>query len=376
MLDELLAKLSQTNAGRMADGMLAPHQDTFARSAQRTRQSVMPEGGRREGWATKLPEQMVMDVLSLPRRAMQSAAQYSATGEYNPAPFADTALTAMTGGMPFAAKGAAGIFGGRLAATADKTALVKAEDMAAKGATREQIWNETGWFQGTDKKWRFEIDDSASTLKGENVRDLIQRRGNTVEDVFFHPDLHTAYPKLAKTEVDTGLLPGNAAASYSRAIDADDTARIMLNDYNKSDKRSSLLHELQHGVQGEEGFAIGGHSFSLIPGTPAWDIYKERLKAISTPLSHEVFSKAANYDGLAPMKDYKNYLKITKNPPQHVITAAQEYAAQSAYKRLAGEVEARNVQTRMNMTSDERRASPPWLGEDMNADRQILRFRE
>jgi hypothetical protein len=50
-----------------------------------------------------------------------------------------------------------GIFGGRMAKTADLNALARAERMAAENAPRESVWNETGWFQGPDQKWRFEI---------------------------------------------------------------------------------------------------------------------------------------------------------------------------------------------------------------------------
>lgn len=42
------------------------------------------------------------------------------------------------------------------------------------------------------------------------------------------------------------------------------------------------------------------------------------------------------------------------------------------YRRHAGEVEARNVQSRRNFTADERRAKPPWTTEDTPADQQIV----
>ena len=45
----------------------------------------------------------------------------------------------------------AGIFAGKGAKTADLAKLAKAEEMTATGLPREQIWNETGWFQGPDK---------------------------------------------------------------------------------------------------------------------------------------------------------------------------------------------------------------------------------
>ena len=43
------------------------------------------------------------------------------------------------------------------------------------------------------------------------------------------------------------------------------------------------------------------------------------------------------------------------------------------YKRLAGEAEARNVQTRKDMTMDQRRAKPPWKTLDVPEDELIFR---
>jgi len=43
------------------------------------------------------------------------------------------------------------------------------------------------------------------------------------------------------------------------------------------------------------------------------------------------------------------------------------------YRRLAGEVEARNVETRMDWTPEQRRDTPPWHTEDVPRDQQIVR---
>jgi hypothetical protein len=47
--------------------------------------------------------------------------------------------------------------------------------------------------------------------------------------------------------------------------------------------------------------------------------------------------------------------------------------ANDQYRALAGEVEARNVQTRMDMDAATRRATPPWATEDVPRDQQIVR---
>jgi hypothetical protein len=276
----------------------------------------------------------------------------------------------MGGGYPMAQPGAAGIFGGRLAKTADQAALSKAEEMAAKGSPREQIWNDTGWFQGVDGKWRFEIDDSASKFLGMPPRDSL----TTTDKVLSHQQLYDAYPATAKIEADTGpLAAGNA--SFNRPVDKDDAGRLRFSTLFKGDPRSVTLHEMQHGVQGAEGFASGANALFLKPGTPAWGIYQERLKAMKTPLDRATYSKVAGYgDDLASEAEYKKYLKIIKKPDRMSDRAAQDYAVQSAYKRTAGEVEARNVQTRMDMTPDQRRATPPWSTQDVDDAMQFVKF--
>lgn len=49
------------------------------------------------------------------------------------------------------------------------------------------------------------------------------------------------------------------------------------------------------------------------------------------------------------------------------------YVGRSLYNRLAGEVEARAVQKRLDMTPDQRRSRPPWEDYDVPEDQQIVR---
>jgi hypothetical protein len=59
---------------------------------------------------------------------------------------------------------------------------------------------------------------------------------------------------------------------------------------------------------------------------------------------------------------YKHWQTIQKTDPY------------DAYHRLAGEVEARNVQTRMGLLPDDRRMLPPWATEDVAPGQQIVRM--
>lgn len=244
----------------------------------------------------------------------------------------------------------AGSFGGRNAATADLRALSNAEQLAAEGADRRRIWDETGWFQGVDGKWRFEIDDSgmkylgnpktpnaagaaASRAKarelgykneneipwtkfddrdkafdaGNEVFQDTYRNGTPLPEVISHPLLEAAYPDLANLRVKP--ISGKSRGFNRDTRGAWDQARTayVRTSMSAPEKRSTMAHEVgAHYVQGREGFAGGAPS--------------------SSP----------------------------------------------TYWNTAGEVEARNVQRRIDMTADERRAIPPWETQDVPDADQVI----
>lgn len=277
-----------------------------------------------------------------------------------------------------------GMFGGVKAATADKAALAQAEKMAADGASRDAIWNATGWFKGADGKWRFEIPDNVSHMKGSGTpSELADRWGSTVGDVMFHPDLFDAYPATGQIGFDAlpdyfsegmrgGFRPGSAKSE----------PMLMLNENIGQNARSTALHELQHAVQGEEGFARGSSPSEYASG-PMFDKTAQSLKGD--------LSKALTGSYAMPVHDLEWIVKISD--PAQVQGIVEQYGFKNAdeaiaylkqqdelrtptsqYRRTAGEVEARNVQKRMDMTPEQRKASPPWATQDVPDNQQIVRF--
>jgi hypothetical protein len=190
-----------------------------------------------------------------------------------------------------------------------------------------------------------------------------------------------AYPGLAATEVAHGGSFGKAHFSGGYPDD-NIPASITLGPRAGFD---TLLHETQHGVQDIEGTATGGNvamAFGADKNGGAWPIYRDRVKAMLTPQSLEDYARAAGFDSVEEAKpSYKDYAANInamkkKGLPDNLDRAAQQSSAEDYYKRLAGEVEARNVQTRMNMTPEQRRAAPPWTTQDVPNDQQIIRLRD
>lgn len=241
------------------------------------------------------------------------------------------------------------IFGGPAAKTANLSALSKAEMLAKQGAPREQIWNETGWFKGTDGKWRFEIDDSGAKLTPA-LSDTISARNSVfrgdASQGIDHPNLYAAYPDAASERMVSNWEP-NAGGAYWRDADGGPGGGFSAVGPDATSVRSTALHELGgHGIQAREGFARGGASREFSPN----EIAAEQARIRSLP-EGDGWTSIRNASGDDPVM-----------------------ASFNLYRRLAGEVEARTVQKRLDYTPEQRASRPPWLDYDVPESDQIVRF--
>ncbi len=284
------------------------------------------------------------------------------------------AMDAMTGAMPFAQQGAAGIFGGRLAATADKAALARAEEMASKGAGRDDIWNATGWFQGPDQKWRFEIPDNNSVIGAKAQEELLGQGSShgKAAGVLWHNDLYAAYPELRNTDMASHIrdVPGGSYMTASvNGMRTPDMALAI--GPTPESVRSVALHEMQHGVQGREGFSPGASPGQGENARFDYDAPEVRAILAERDKFERVLSKMPL---LLKSGDSNPHFSEVQKIIAKLDKQAEAQAALAGYKREAGEVEARNVQTRMNMTPEQRRATPPWRTQDVPDEQQIVRM--
>lgn len=262
-----------------------------------------------------------------------------------------------TGALPMAQRGAAGIFGGRLAQTADRKALELAESMALNKIPREQIWNESGWFQGPDKKWRFEIPDFKSFVP-EEAASLINQGGHTMGDVLKHPALYDAYPQLKGYPVGPENSPFTKG-SFHETVAGGPQFRLDAS-MTRPELRSVALHEGQHGVQGVEDFARGSNPEMALKTPEAEKLLLERAYAAST----NGRLNEALYDS------------VRRNVGNEI------------YRHHAGEVEARNVQGRADLShlptwaqtqmqnagSLARDTRAPWTTADTPEIQQIINY--
>jgi hypothetical protein len=300
-----------------------------------------------------------------------------------------------------------------------------AEEMEKAGKDAKAIKLATGWERGADGQWRYEIPDltvKMESISGEarNNDDEYFVRKRNLEDVIDAPELFSAYPQLRKYKVITPH--GDSMGSTSGSINGK-TIRLNANeitrfgdadDLNTENVRGIIAHEVQHAIQEIEGFAKGGNpreaarivkemdrktriwEYSKLVESVAnelgttdpykiWDKIKEDFGA-ETDKDVKILEKdgwvpdssgrdkgynlfARGYDGEGYEDAYNRYIgKIRESNKASWWDGTPE----SLYRRLAGEVESRNVENRMNMTAEERRNSLASETEDVPREDQVI----
>ena len=322
--------------------------------------------------------------------------------------------------------GLAGMFAGIGAKTANKLALKKAQEMQGKGATRDEVWKETGWFNDVDGKWKFEIDDSGANLVMSNrstnpigpplsmVRNSPPYKG-PLSGYMSHPKLENAYDQSRTKVREEKGNEGSFVRQEGMTVDGKkispnfDELSIGWSQPTKEIK-STVLHELQHGIQGREGFAMGGSSSNITKGIKdASDRYsKQRDTLEQSPWGKEVTTEMMQKYGVESPElaqsmwgrdlPDSDFLELFSKDPQGLAYFLKNDSRVGAlgrerqdaldslhgtvgygddpfkvYQRLAGEAEARNVQTRMDFTPDERMARPPWSTLDVPENELLVR---
>lgn len=298
------------------------------------------------------------------------------TSEQMIAPAHDMTTFAGSASIPFAQKGAAGIFGGRLAKTADKDALMEAQRMEMQGAPKTDIWDNTGWHKGLENKWRFEIPDTNLALNKNQLQPAsvnydpnflsLNKPAVPLGDLFQHDALYKAYPHLEFAPISTASLAGSGKnlGSFNSA-----SGKFTFAPNTPDEIVNTLLHEGQHAVQHAEGFHAGSNPVHFKPlgygdlknkmqdqgnfivdhmaqlGMPRPNIEQ----AFNAALSH-VKGAPLTLEGqqlLQPLADsgkldyFMNFVKAKDFAHEKI-----EIPAYNSYRNMPGEVEARNVEHR------------------------------
>lgn len=145
-------------------------------------------------------------------------------------------------------------YAGRNANGANLESLREAQEMQQAGADMESIRKATGWHEGMDGKWRFEINDNRMQLRTDaaNIPNY-----TTLGELVDAPELFEAYPDMADLSVTFHTLEDGQNGGYSRKFDSIELSRDLKN--RPEALLNSLIHEVQHAIQNREGFASGAN---------------------------------------------------------------------------------------------------------------------
>ena len=257
--------------------------------------------------------------------------------------------------------------GERGAAAADKAEertfrmdnLSVARKMEEEKKDAKAIKMATGWERGADGKWRYEmpdakIKDTMDVGGGHIVKryeDDMLWNGGKLSRVIDAPELFKAYPQLKDVRIETDAIM-NDMPSNGEYNSKTNTITIHADELKYMN--GILNHEIQHAIQDIEGFAKGG-SPRLVRGE-----IKKRFNEVTKQI------KQLRAEG----KEDEAKALIEKN--RSLYNAYTKNDDFNSYKSLAGEVEARNVSARLNMTPEERRKSLAESTEDVARKDQIL----
>ena len=257
--------------------------------------------------------------------------------------------------------------GERGAAAADKAEertfrmdnLSVARKMEEEKKDAKVIKMATGWERGADGKWRYEmpdakIKDTMDVGGGHIVKryeDDMLWNGGKLSKVIDVPELFKAYPQLKDVRIETDAIM-NDMPSNGEYNSKTNTITIHADELKYMN--SILNHEIQHAIQDIEGFAKGG-SPRLVRGE-----VKKKLNEVTKQI------RQLRAEG----KEDEAKALVEKN--RGLYNAYQKNDDYNSYVSLAGEVEARNVSARLNMTPEERRKTLAESTEDVARKDQIF----
>jgi 2,3-bisphosphoglycerate-dependent phosphoglycerate mutase len=353
--------------------------DSFDKAATRVREAVKPKvtghlnytantgkdisnypGTRHEGMLTRAGEAIATSPFRVLGKPLLSGAQNliealkKIADRGHEGPLTDEEIqevspklfdfTSMLPGIVPKPAGAAGIFGGRVALTADFGKLMQAQHMHYNTpAEPYEIFRKTGWYKDPhDEHWKHfipnqnvDLIDEGFNIKKPKVTTTYVKPGwesivpsdepiysvpstgkLTLKDVYQNPNLYAAYPQLK----DLPVVPEKRSGFYGgleKKRDTGEPIAIHIASNSKEMILSSFQHELQHAVQAYEGFPSG-----TTTGGKGNLSYEDYFRT-----SGEVEARNASYwlrypedvKGFTPTETYGKMLETENMTPKNII---------------------------------------------------------
>lgn len=316
-------------------------------------------------------------------------------------------------------------YAGRNAENADLDALHEAERYEMQGVDAETIRQKTGWFRGADGKWRWEIDDSGTetdtkwnflrnpdakrynelfekaylydTATAEDLNELqildknlkgVRKSPLYLDEIVKHDKLFEAYPALRDVKVRFEANTGNKEGSYH----PEENEFILRTGLKLEPEKlkNTLIHEIQHAIQEQEGFARGanpgywdemiqrGYSRRKNDGRierarkeyhrifdSAPEEFKDKVRRINRArLDGDYDAAETVIDELYDSEYADLWSQLDMAEFEWRSDRGEELNAYDLYRDTAGEIEARDAAARRGLTAEERRNRKPDTGDE------------
>lgn len=232
-----------------------------------------------------------------------------------------------------------------------------ARNMESQGKDSKEIFAATGWEKGVDGKWKVELDDKNSNILNGTDEIIKENKakgkdykndGNILKltDVLDNKELYESYPFLK----DVNVLIHDMGTDVDSGITKDGDIGFNSNKpLNKTEIKPILLHEIQHLIQRNEGFARGTN------------------KDVSFREAYRILFPKRTRTLLLSVDEITQTL--TGKEKEKVLKKAGEI-----YTKSAGETEARNVENRSINEVD--KTKPFSSTEDVAKDEQNVLFQK
>ncbi|WDL74024.1 hypothetical protein IP362_05030 [Helicobacter winghamensis] len=212
-----------------------------------------------------------------------------------------------------------------------KARLEKAKELESKGADEIEIWEKTGWYKDKDKKWKFEISQRGGEFDYQSLKkqsDYYKESLPLAE--FLHDEkLYQAYPELMDLKIlatyDDGRIYKDVKGQYNGDYIFLNTKHLTTDEKAKS----ILYHELQHAIQDIEGFAYGYKKPIDFRG--GFDKYKKQHGEVE---ARNVEARLNSYGDIHSKQSLKDEIEKLKN----TLLSAKKYDPDTA-KILADRIE-------------------------------------
>jgi hypothetical protein len=225
-----------------------------------------------------------------------------------------------------------------------------------------------------DKKLRFEIDDSMADFKGVKLdQDGRFSHYLPLAELYKHPELFKNYPELKDVSVNLVIDPKAGPSGAFRPGNGKALPQITVIAKDDVGAKETLTHEIQHWIQRKEDFAKGGN----LETAPTIDM--DAISAIRTEQNqlgidpYRIMNKkSSGY----PLEKYEieRFKKWEELREKEDELLSKMLTPGEAYRRLAGEIEARDAANRSFLSPEERAELPPYSIEKIPVEDAIVLF--